>query len=183
MAFPEYFKATDVSEQSYQEELQRHRQEHSQEQAEALSDFHARQRSRSPLAAATAKAVPKAVSSSIPAAQRLQMGGSSSSSSGLRTSAGVRVGPPLTAAPAQIRSEKLQSGWAARFWEHIPGIFLFWLPKLFFWLVSKKTNWYMVSSDHVALTRHDSTPCCPRQPGLGQSELSACSLLGASDDP
>ena len=74
MAFPEYFKATDVSEQSYQEKLQRHRQEHSQEQAEALSDFHARQRSRSPLAAATAKAVPKAVSSSIPAAQRLQMG-------------------------------------------------------------------------------------------------------------
>ena len=137
MAFPEYFKATDVSEQSYQEELQRHRQEHSQEQAEALSDFHARQRedrSRSPLAAASAKAAPKAVSSSIPAAQRLQMGGSSSSSSGLRTSAGgtVRVGPPLTAAPAQIRSEKLQSGWAARFWEHNPGIFLFRLPKLFF---------------------------------------------------
>ena len=84
-------------------------------------------------AAASAKAAPKAVSSSIPAAQRLQMGGSSSSSSGLRTSAGgtVRVGPPLTAAPAQIRSEKLQSGWAARFWEHNPGIFLFWLPKLF----------------------------------------------------
>ena len=44
MAFSEYFKATDVSEQSYQEELQRHRQEHSEEQAEALSDFHARQR-------------------------------------------------------------------------------------------------------------------------------------------
>ena len=118
MAFPEYFKASDILEQSYQEELQRHRQEHSLEQAEALSDFHARQRdrSRSPLAAASAKAVPKAAQSS------------SSSSSGLRTSGGtVRVGPPLT----QIRSEKLQSGWAARFWEHSPGIFLFWLPNLF----------------------------------------------------